>query len=107
MRTYHSRPICVILRIRKRRVAYMFVWNKREVYSGPDQGRFLRICQALDKDHIRYEKTIQNLEYTKLITLRVLVGSFGREEPDYKYWFTISVHKKDQERAEYWVRRTV
>lgn len=72
----------------------------------PDKGRFFRIRKALEKDGIKYEVAIQNLEYTKLLTLRLLVGNLGKEEPDYKYWFYIHVHKKDQERAEYWVRRT-
>ena len=70
-------------------------------------GNLTSAAKALFLTQPTVTKTIQNLEYTKLITLRVLVGNFGREEPDYKYWFTISVHKKDQERAEYWVRRTV
>ena len=84
----------------------MWIWDKKLIYSGPDKGRFFRIRKALEKDGIKYEVAIQNLEYTKLLTLRLLVGNLGQEEPDYKYWFYIHVHKKDQERAEYWVRRT-
>ena len=84
----------------------MWIWDKKLIYSGPDKGRFFRIRKALEKDGIKYEVAIQNLEYTKLLTLRLLVGNLGKEKPDYKYWFYIHVHKKDQERAEYWVRRT-
>lgn len=85
----------------------MWIWDKKLIYSGPEQGRFFRIQKALEKDGIKCETLVQNLEYTKLITLRLIFGNLGREEPSYKYWFYIYVHKKDQERAEYWVRRTV
>ena len=43
----------------------------------------------------------------RLIIVQTVSAQFAtKEEPDYKYWFYIHVHKKDQERAEYWVRRT-
>ena len=85
----------------------MWAWQQAVVYSGHEQGRFERICKALEKDHIYYEPTIVNLEYRRFFSLELIFGTFGRDVPRYKYWFSITVHKKDRERAEYWVRRTV
>jgi len=77
------------------------------LYRGPDRGRFNRLKEALDKDGIKYETTIQNIEHTKLMSVELIVGTWGRQRPNDKFWFYIYVHKKDLERAEYWMRRTV
>ena len=85
----------------------MWAWQQAVVYSGHEQGRFQRICKALENDHIYYIPTIINLEYRRLLSFELIFGTFGKDVHRYKYWFSITVHKKDQERAEYWVRRTV
>ena len=85
----------------------MWAWEKKEVFRGPEKGRFFRICEALKKDNIKHEVMIQNLEHSKLMSMELIVGTWGRERPKDKFWYYIYVHKNDQERAEYWVRRTI
>ena len=40
----------------------MWAWQQAVVYSGHEQGRFQRICKALENDDTHYTPTILNLE---------------------------------------------
>ena len=84
----------------------VWIWDKEVIYDGSDKGRFFRICRALEKDGIACETAVQDLERTRLLSLQLIIGNWGMEMPSEKYRFYICVHKKDKERAEYWVRRT-
>jgi hypothetical protein len=84
----------------------MWGWEKKLLYYGYEKGRFLRIRDALKNDNIYYEVQIRDVEKTRLMSFELIFGTLGRERISAEFCYYIYVHKKDLERAEYWVRRT-
>lgn len=82
----------------------IYIWNRREVYSGFSSKDFNHVCDKLDASKINYKYKLVNRNNSSIFdTNRSRLGTLG-EQPNLAYEYQVFVDKKDYEEACYIIR---